>query len=77
MKEPRLFSLSERNEFRVAHAPRVLVVAPRHDGLSAASGLQDAPISSRASEKFVSARRRNQHARRVRYPGLRRARIMA
>jgi hypothetical protein len=50
---------SLRKLFRVAHASRVLAMTSRHRGLF---------FWPKIPAKFVSARRRNQHARRVRYP---------
>ena len=50
--------------------PRVLAMTSRHRGLfQKASYLKKHSPGVRAcGEKFVAARRRNQHARRVRYP---------
>ena len=50
--------IPERDNW-VAHASRVLAIASRNRGL---------PLFFYWKEKIVSARRRNQHARRVRYP---------
>ncbi|PYK60532.1 MAG: hypothetical protein DME43_05020 [Verrucomicrobia bacterium] len=44
--------------FRAAHTSRVLAMASRHHGL----------FWPKMPATFVSARRRNQHAKRVRYP---------
>ena len=55
--------------FWVAHASRVLAMAARHRGL-----FSEMPHRTKAraeQRKFVAARRRNQHARRVRSPDIR------
>ncbi|PYK51898.1 MAG: hypothetical protein DME20_00500 [Verrucomicrobia bacterium] len=50
----------------VAHASRVLASASSRSRTFVL--LSPCPAHAKPSEKIVSARRRNQHARRVRYP---------
>jgi hypothetical protein len=53
-----------QNLIRVAHASRVLVLASRQNSLPAVI----ADIAHDSAEKFATAGRTRQHARRARYP---------